>query len=63
MHWYSSTFKVHEDALERVRAKFPGYEIIHTEGTIDDLGKPAPGGITDPERFTETGWFDNDAFW
>ena len=63
VHWYSSTFKVYEDTLERVRGKFPGFEIIHTEGTIDDLGKPAPGGITDPERYTESGWFANDAFW
>ncbi len=63
VHWYSSTYKVYEDAIERVRKKFPDFAIIHTEGTIDDLGKPAPGGVTDPERFTETGWFGNDAFW
>ena len=63
VHWYSSTFKVHEDALERVRNKFPGFEIIHTEGTIDNLGIAAPGGITDPEGYEEDGWFDNDAFW
>ncbi len=63
VHWYSSTYKVYEDAIERVRKKFPEFAIIHTEGTIDDLGKPAPGGVTDPERFTETGWFGNDAFW
>ncbi|HSG98046.1 MAG TPA: glycoside hydrolase family 30 protein [Woeseiaceae bacterium] len=63
VHWYSSSYKVHEDALERVREKFPGFEIIHTEGTIDDLGKPPPGGIMDPERYTESGWFGNDAFW
>ncbi len=63
VHWYSSTVKVHEDALERVRRKFPNFEIIHTEGTIDNLGVPAPGGITDPEGYEETGWFGNDAFW
>ena len=63
VHWYSSTFKVHEDALERVLEKFPGFEIIHTEGTIDNLGVPAPGGITDPDGYEESGWFDNDDFW
>jgi glucosylceramidase len=63
VHWYSSTFKVHEDALERVRTKFPDFEIIHTEGTIDNLGIAAPGGITDPDGYEESGWFDNDAFW
>jgi len=63
VHWYSSTFKVHEDVFERVHQKFPEFSIIHTEGTIDDLGKDAPGGIGDPERFKESDWFDNDEFW
>ena len=63
VHWYESTFKVNEDVFERVHTAFPQYEIIHTEGTIDDLGKDAPEGVTDPVRFKESGWFDNDAFW
>jgi glucosylceramidase len=63
VHWYESTYKVHEDVFERVHDAFPQYEIIHTEGTIDDLGKDAPAGITDPVRFKESGWFDNDDFW
>ena len=63
VHWYASTFKVFEDVLDRVHEKFPEFSIIHTEGTIDDLGKEAPGGIGDPERFKETNWFGNDEFW
>lgn len=63
VHWYESTFRVFEDVFERVHDKYPQYEIIHTEGTIDDLGKDAPPGITDPVRFKESGWFDNDSFW
>ena len=63
VHWYESTFKVNEDVLDRVHNKFPGFAIIHTEGTIDDLGKDAPGGVLDPVRFKESGWFDNDDFW
>jgi glucosylceramidase len=63
VHWYSSTFNVHEDVLERVHDRFPDKAIIHTEGTIDDLGKPAPEGVIDAVGFTESGWFDNDAFW
>ncbi|WP_318837915.1 glycoside hydrolase family 30 protein [Neiella holothuriorum] len=63
VHWYSSTYKVYEDALERVATKFPGYGIINTEATIDDLGKPAPNGVSDPENFQESGWFANDEFW
>lgn len=63
VHWYSSTNKVYEDVLQRVHQKFPGFSIIHTEGTIDDLGKPAPEGILDPERFEESDWFNNDKFW
>ena len=63
VHWYESTNKVYEDVFERVNTKFPDHAIIHTEGCIDDLGKDAPGGITDPHRFKETEWFDNDSFW
>jgi glucosylceramidase len=63
VHWYASTFKVYEEALAKTHDEYPGFEIIHTEGTIDDLGKPAPAGVTDPERFEESGWFDNDEFW
>jgi glucosylceramidase len=63
VHWYESTNKVYEDVFERVNAKFPNHAIIHTEGCIDDLGKDAPGGITDPHRFKEKEWFNNDSFW
>ena len=63
VHWYESTFKVYEEELVAVHDKFPDFDIIHTEGTIDDLGKPAPGGIGDPVRFQESDWFDNDSFW
>jgi len=63
VHWYESTYKVYEEVFDRVHDKFPGFAIIHTEGTIDDLGKPAPGGVLDPVRFEESGWFDNDEFW
>lgn len=63
VHWYESTFKVHEESFDRVHNKFPQFEIIHTEGTIDDLGNDAPPGIGDPEGYKESGWFDNDSFW
>ena len=63
VHWYESTYKVYEEAFDRVHEKFPQFAIIHTEGTIDDLGKDAPGGVLDPVRFKESGWFDNDDFW
>ena len=63
VHWYESTFKVYQDVFDRVHHRFPGYSIIHTEGCIDDLGKDAPPGVTDPVGFRESGWFDNDAFW
>ena len=63
VHWYESTYKVYEDVFESVHSAFPDKAIIHTEGTIDDLGKDAPAGVTDPERYKESGWFDNDDFW
>lgn len=63
VHWYSSTNEVYEDVFERLHESFPQFSIIHTEGTIDDLGKPAPNGIMDPDLFEESNWFMNDDFW
>ena len=63
VHWYESTYQVFEDVFDKVHAKYPDYSIIHTEGCIDDLGKNAPEGILDPQRYKESGWFDNDDFW
>lgn len=63
VHWYESSNKVNEDVFDRVHDKFPEFSIIHTEGTIDDLGKDAPEGILDPVRFKESNWFKNDDFW
>jgi glucosylceramidase len=63
VHWYESTNRVYEDVFERVHARHPEMAIIHTEGCIDDLGKDAPGGVTDPVAFKEKDWFANDSFW
>jgi glucosylceramidase len=63
VHWYESTTKVNEEVFDRVHEKFPNFSIIHTEGTIDDLGKDAPEGVLDPVRFKESNWFNNDDFW
>jgi glucosylceramidase len=63
MHWYESTNRVFEDVLDRVHLAYPEYDLIHTEGCIDDLGKEAPADIQDPEGYTEENWFDHDAFW
>jgi len=63
VHWYESTYKVYEDVFDRVHGKYPDMAIMHTEGCIDDLGKDPPAGVTDPEGFKESDWFDNDAFW
>ncbi len=63
VHWYESTNKVYEEVFDRVHAKYPEFSIVHTEGCIDDLGKPAPEECTDPEGRTEKNWFKNDDFW
>lgn len=63
VHWYESTNLVYEDILEETHNKYPNFSIINTEATIDDLGKPAPVGIADTEKFTESNWFNNDSFW
>jgi glucosylceramidase len=63
VHWYASTNRVFEETLNRLHDKFPDFDIINTEATIDNLGVPAPTGIADPENFEESNWFDNDDFW
>ncbi|MBW6515559.1 MAG: glycosyl hydrolase [Candidatus Cloacimonetes bacterium] len=63
VHWYASTYKVYEDVFDRVHEKYPDFVILHTEGCIDDLGKDAPDGVTDPDGYKESNWFDNDEFW
>ncbi|MDJ0749388.1 MAG: glycoside hydrolase family 30 beta sandwich domain-containing protein [Woeseiaceae bacterium] len=64
VHWYSSTYRVFEESLNAVHEKFPAFDIIHTEGTIDNLGRPAPAGVADPAGYEEeANWFGNDAFW
>ncbi|MDA3884618.1 MAG: glycosyl hydrolase [Candidatus Delongbacteria bacterium] len=63
VHWYESTNKVYEDVFDSVKEKFPQFSIIHTEGCIDDLGKDAPEGVSDPEGYKDENWFNNDEFW
>ncbi len=63
VHWYESTYKVYEDVFNEVHRQYPDFAIMHTEGCIDDLGKDPPNGVTDPVRFKEENWFDNDEFW
>ncbi len=63
VHWYESTYEVHEEVFEKVHKKFPNFGILHTEGCIDDLGKDAPQGVKDTLLFKEKKWFKNDTFW
>ena len=63
VHWYESTNRVYEEIFDRVQTKYPQYTIVHTEGCIDDLGRPAPEGCSDPSGRTEKNWFKNDDFW
>jgi glucosylceramidase len=35
VHWYSSTIEWYPDVLNYIHEKFPGKEILHTEGCID----------------------------
>ena len=51
------------DAVQFTPTLNAGPTSVDVSVTIDDLGKDAPGGILDPVRFKESGWFDNDDFW
>lgn len=63
VHWYSSTIDARTGSLDYVHEKAPGKTIIHTEGCIDCLGRPAPGGVADPAGYQEKNWWKNDSFW
>ena len=63
VHWYGSTIDCFPDVLDSVHALYPDKTILHTEGCIDNLGCEPWDGVTDPEGFKESGWFNNDAFW
>ena len=63
VHWYGSTISCFPEVLDSIHALYPDKTIFHSEGCVDNLGLPAWNGVTDPEGFTESGWFNNDAFW
>lgn len=63
LHWYGSTFSCFPEVLDSIHALYPDKKLIHTEGCIDNLGRPAWNGVTDPVGFQESGWFKNDSFW
>ncbi|MCQ2351356.1 MAG: hypothetical protein MJ003_05210 [Paludibacteraceae bacterium] len=63
LHWYGSTVTAFPDVLDTLHASYPEKAILHTEGCIDNLGRPAWDGVQDPEGFQECCWFKNDAFW
>ena len=64
LHWYGSTISCFPEVLDSIHWLYPDKKLLHTEGCIDNLGCPVWGpAITDPEGFTESGWFNNDTFW
>ena len=63
VHWYGSTIDCFPNVLDSVHTLYPDKTILHTEGCIDNLGCEPWDGVTDPEGFKESGWFNNDAFW
>lgn len=63
VHWYGSVFSCFPDLLDSIHNAYPDKDIFHSEGCIDNLGCPAWDGVSDPEGFVESGWFNNDTFW
>lgn len=63
LHWYGSTVSCFPEVLDSLHALYPDKFLFHSEGCIDNLGRDPWGGVTDPEGFKESGWFNNDAFW
>lgn len=63
VHWYGSTISCFPEVLDSIHNLYPDKTIFHSEGCVDNLGCPAWDGVTDPEGFVESGWFNNDSFW
>lgn len=63
VHWYGSTISCFPEVLDSIHRLYPDKTIFHSEGCVDNLGCPAWDGVTDPEGFVESGWFNNDSFW
>ncbi len=53
VHWYQSTIDVGGEFLDAVHEKYPGKEILHSEGCIDALGDDEPIGS----------WLEDDWYW
>ena len=63
LHWYGSTISCFPDILDSLHAAHPDKRLIHTEGCVDNLGRPGWPGVSDYEGYKECCWFNNDAFW
>lgn len=63
IHWYGSTFSCFPQVLDSLHELYPDKTLWHTEGCIDNLGRPGWPGVSDYEGYQESGWFNNDAFW
>lgn len=63
LHWYGSTISCFPEILDSLHALYPEKILMHTEGCIDNLGRPGWPGVSDYEGYQESGWFNNDAFW
>ena len=53
VHWYQSTVDVGGEFLDEIHKRYPGKEILHSEGCIDALGDDEPIGS----------WLEDDWFW
>lgn len=63
IHWYGSTFSCFPNVLDSVHALYPDKILYHTEGCIDNLGRPGWPGVSDYDGYQEENWFNNDSFW
>jgi len=63
LHWYGSTISCFPEVLDSLHAAHPGKRLIHTEGCVDNLGRPGWPGVSDYEGYQECCWFNNDTFW
>jgi len=52
LHWYSSTYEVHEEVIRDILQANPGQFVMHTEGCIDAINSVPEGD-----------WLNDDWYW
>ncbi len=64
LHWYHSTIDTYTDSLDLLHERYPDFQLLFTEGTVDELKEAEWGGEDIGEGVgDEAPWFKRDDWW